>query len=1029
MRPVHLCLLACLLFVAQPINAQTLNDKAMTSWSNTDFSEYSATGDLSGIFANVSLTATTSAGETVQNSSQESSSAQTPFALRISQKDFQFQGHIATLAIIYDAGTEPISSFDFEFAFASKAYRMRDVTVGPALQSAGWTNFTYDTASFDSCVDLCPDVLLKIHANNASSGGQATSATIASTFSPGDTLALVNLLVSNDRNLACEFLALRWNWSNCNSNTLLSTMADTVYQSQSVFDYVGSSRDPLTNFRQDITGVTNSQAVPGGMPLTCDGASQGFERTELRFVDFKNGGTAILCDEIDVRGDINLNGISAELADLEMFAAYFAMGRTAFGTHQEGSIATSEVNGDGIPLTVSDMVYLIHIILGDAIPVFDLTHERDTVTITQRGDSIITDIPLGALHLVFEGETDVALIAPAYDTVYSSPMTIKVGMVGGNTHVLLYDIDGSLLRAGAILDQIQTILLSADASDFDGSLVAVKLDTGNNTNRIPFSFRITQTDELELFIPPGNRTSVYVVYDQGSEPISDFSFEMQYSAEFIRIENVLSGSALQELGWAPISFEIKSTDSCTGDCPKTILSFNSSTPASVTSRPETTFTSGDTIAVIDIFVVDDRFHECLFIPLRWNWSNCNSNILHSQQRDTTYQSLTVRDYIGTNYDPETGHRNDLAGATDSLFEAGGMPLSCDSIIQPSGVTALRFVEFSNGGVQTICCNDDDLPGDINGNCLAFEETDLRLYIDYFTLGDSAFAKASGDKYRTDTNADNKYLTVSDLTYMIRVMRSEELPESQLTHERDTVTITQRGDDIYSDMRLGALHLVFEGETTVKLEDDDDEHDGHGNGHDKGHGDSNLNTGNSILLTSLLDDDDDEQDSHDSRMTLEVGLVDGNTHVLIYNIGNNQLKAGEILDDVHAKLLSADASDFNGSFVVVRFDFVTDVGDGLGDNGTTLPTIFALHQNYPNPFNPTTTIEFSLPKRSDVELTIYNMLGQKLRTLVSESMQAGEHSLVWDGQDNSGSSVASGMYLYRLKVGENISQTRKMVLLK
>jgi Peptidase C10 family/FlgD Ig-like domain/Right handed beta helix region/Protein of unknown function (DUF1565) len=96
--------------------------------------------------------------------------------------------------------------------------------------------------------------------------------------------------------------------------------------------------------------------------------------------------------------------------------------------------------------------------------------------------------------------------------------------------------------------------------------------------------------------------------------------------------------------------------------------------------------------------------------------------------------------------------------------------------------------------------------------------------------------------------------------------------------------------------------------------------------------------------------------------------------------------------------------------------------------TSLPQMFALAQNYPNPFNPITDISFSLPEASDVRLEIYNIMGQKVKTLVEGQMDAGYKTVVWDGKSNSGSSVASGIYFYRLTAGDYVN-TKKMTLLK
>ncbi len=94
----------------------------------------------------------------------------------------------------------------------------------------------------------------------------------------------------------------------------------------------------------------------------------------------------------------------------------------------------------------------------------------------------------------------------------------------------------------------------------------------------------------------------------------------------------------------------------------------------------------------------------------------------------------------------------------------------------------------------------------------------------------------------------------------------------------------------------------------------------------------------------------------------------------------------------------------------------------------LPFRFELKNNYPNPFNPTTTIEYTIPVKSDVEISIYNLLGQKVKTIVNGEESAGEHNVSWDGTDFSDSRVASGIYLYRIVAGDN-TQTKKMMFIK
>ena len=112
----------------------------------------------------------------------------------------------------------------------------------------------------------------------------------------------------------------------------------------------------------------------------------------------------------------------------------------------------------------------------------------------------------------------------------------------------------------------------------------------------------------------------------------------------------------------------------------------------------------------------------------------------------------------------------------------------------------------------------------------------------------------------------------------------------------------------------------------------------------------------------------------------------------------------------------------------RYKLTIGTPTGVLENVISLPKEFALDQNYPNPFNPTTTIRFALPKDAMVTLRIYDVLGREVRTLVNERVSAGYQQVVWDGRNEFGSQVASGMYIYHITAGDFVS-TKKMMMLK
>jgi hypothetical protein len=185
----------------------------------------------------------------------------------------------------------------------------------------------------------------------------------------------------------------------------------------------------------------------------------------------------------------------------------------------------------------------------------------------------------------------------------------------------------------------------------------------------------------------------------------------------------------------------------------------------------------------------------------------------------------------------------------------------------------------------------------------------------------------------------------------------------------------------------------------------------------------------------------------------VYVADGNSTALyaydavnleiIYD-STNPFTPGGTMVAANDEFLAVLGGEWGQNFTVKTYDFeenllneytvglyATDIkiyDTGIGAyNNKVVKTDFQLN-NYPNPFNPTTTIEFNLPEETIVSLNIYNIKGQKVRTLVNEQKQAGKHTTVWNGENNSGKPVSSGVYFYKLNA-RDFQQIKKMVLLK
>ena len=185
------------------------------------------------------------------------------------------------------------------------------------------------------------------------------------------------------------------------------------------------------------------------------------------------------------------------------------------------------------------------------------------------------------------------------------------------------------------------------------------------------------------------------------------------------------------------------------------------------------------------------------------------------------------------------------------------------------------------------------------------------------------------------------------------------------------------------------------------------------------------------------------------ITLDRDIMEGD--FLVSGDPDNNKTAFFTVDDRKGKVYvgclygQAKTAEGNGNLVNLRFKSkvngetpdiqLADILLGNSNNELTklanvanMPDEFKLSQNYPNPFNPETNIRFQLPEASKVTLKIYNILGQEIKTIINKNLGAGYHSMKWDGTNNIGLKVSSGVYIYRIKAG-SFTAAKKMVFLK
>ncbi len=413
---------------------------------------------------------------------------QSDFSLSIGVLDNVLQGGPVELPIFLDSSyqSSPFGSLEFLIDWNHNALTLAGVSAGDFLENNGWEYFTFRFGN--QCGSGCPDLSVRIIAIGDMNNGAVHPTGYTNVSAGSNEIARLHFQVFEGRNLQCAFIPVSWRWDDCGDNALTSVYGDTVFISSNVFEIDSSAAEKQGTKEKEFEyiEITDSQRefpTLTGAPDSCSNAF--ISLATLKRISFYGGGIQIVCpDEIDARGDLNLNGVSNEIADLVILCDFLVNGRDAFSISPEGQIAASETNNDGFPGTVADLVYMIHIVFGDEIPREDLTPFADTVKITSLDGIISTNKELGAILLVFEGDVTPTLMA--------TNMTMRIGKPNGTTRVLLKDINGiETIKPGSIL-AVTGKLLSVDVSDTIGNSMVLEKGFAPSPGTIPTTFVLNQ---------------------------------------------------------------------------------------------------------------------------------------------------------------------------------------------------------------------------------------------------------------------------------------------------------------------------------------------------------------------------------------------------------------------------------------------------------------------------------------------------------------------------------------------------------
>lgn len=434
-------------------------------------------------------------GSTVEPSQLDSSIRITPTGPKLTPPKFRIAvtreilwGQIADVPVYLDSAGSMVSGFDLLIAYDPINLRLKEVVPGPQLfdtTQCAWEHFSYRQDSACYSDSLHPLGLVRISAiADTRDGGSHPRCAVPSSLPA--TVATLRFVVSNNRNLECWFFPLDFVWFSCLDNSVSEKSPHRMLISRRALDTAGMD-------------ITVSSGLPSytGAPDSCLERNQDGDIVS-RLVTFQGGGVPAICRITDSRGDINLNGLAFEMADYIMYRNYFLEGLTAFGIHPAGSMAASDVNSDGITMTISDLMQLYRIVIGlDAPPRPPVKHSPNETHIgyDHITGRIVVSTPdtLGAVRLVFNGTPPDTVIGPAEILGWkASDGQIKVSMAPTAT-------SGLYPMAGGVVLQIQPPPLSlqtAEVSTIDAGTVNAVIDAltsiGGQEIAMPFSFTLHQ---------------------------------------------------------------------------------------------------------------------------------------------------------------------------------------------------------------------------------------------------------------------------------------------------------------------------------------------------------------------------------------------------------------------------------------------------------------------------------------------------------------------------------------------------------
>ncbi|MCK4858578.1 MAG: T9SS type A sorting domain-containing protein [candidate division Zixibacteria bacterium] len=449
----------------------------------------------------------------------------TCLTLEIEQTECVVLGSIVTVDFTISEDWMPIGGYDLLITYDVTGFTFLSASIGPAI--SGWEYFTYREVPFSGCGGTCPAGLVRLVSiadiNNGANHPPPEQ------FLPDGVVATMSFRVTSNTSFAGLVYPVKFYWLDCGDNGFSTVSGDTFLVDRIIYDPEMVVWDEM-----DEINYPETNRLPGvGVPDSC---LVGDKVKPLRCITFYNGSICIVHnDSIDARGDINLNGLAYEIADAVLFTNYFLRGITVFTISVHGQIAATDINNDGLTLTIGDLIYLLRIITGDALPVPKLSPYSEQAELVVVHDGSATRLAtsstsdLGGVFLKIRlGD---AAATEVVKSLTIDEMGFDCAVNGDMLHVVIYsDKQGAAIPAGrtdlfTIANGIDCEIVHAEAAGYYGNMISLKVESPS----LPSGFQLSQNypnpfnpeTEISLSLPQPSDWSL-TIYNVNGQVVKRF---------------------------------------------------------------------------------------------------------------------------------------------------------------------------------------------------------------------------------------------------------------------------------------------------------------------------------------------------------------------------------------------------------------------------------------------------------------------------------------------------------------------------